>query len=83
LAQKRAARSRTYVLSSLRAKRSNPALASREESWIASRSLSSGARSRDPLVRNDGSCLTMKSDALSGRRHPRKRVIRYSRDISD
>jgi hypothetical protein len=25
----------------------------REESWIASRSLSSGAHSRDPLARND------------------------------
>jgi hypothetical protein len=29
-------------------------LSSRKESWIASRSLSSGAHSRDPLARNDG-----------------------------
>jgi hypothetical protein len=30
----------------------------RYQSWIASRSLSSGAHSRDPLARNDGSgCL--------------------------
>src|SRR5712691_7282623 len=37
---------------SLRAKRSNPYfLAAR---WIASRSLSSSAHSRDPLARNDG-----------------------------
>jgi hypothetical protein len=28
--------------------------ASARQSWIASRSLSSGARSRDPLARNDG-----------------------------
>src|SRR5258708_5315028 len=27
---------------------------SRRQSWIASRSLSSGARSRDPVARNDG-----------------------------
>jgi hypothetical protein len=32
-------------------------LPSREESWIASRSLSSGAHSRDPLARNDGRWL--------------------------
>jgi hypothetical protein len=32
---------------------SNPAFLFRQ-SWIASRSLSSGARSRDPLARNDG-----------------------------
>ena len=37
---------------SLRAKRSNPSR-SKEESWIASQSLSSGAHSRDPLARND------------------------------
>ena len=29
-------------------------MARRGDSWIASRSLSSGARSRDPLARNDG-----------------------------
>jgi hypothetical protein len=36
-------------------RRSNPAFFARdkEESWIASRSLSSGAHSRDPLARND------------------------------
>src|SRR3954453_8696517 len=27
--------------------------------WIASRSLSSGAHSRDPVARNDGSCLVI------------------------
>jgi hypothetical protein len=32
---------------------SNPA-SLRQQSWIASRSLSSGAHSRDPLARNDG-----------------------------
>jgi hypothetical protein len=48
---------RPKVSSSLRGaqRRSNPAflLATR---WIASRSLSSGAHSRDPLARNDGCC---------------------------
>ena len=34
-------------------RRSNPAFSS-GQSWIASRSLSSGAHSRDPLARNDG-----------------------------
>ena len=29
----------------------------RKGSWIASRSLSSGAHSRDPLARNDGECF--------------------------
>src|SRR6185436_13579033 len=37
---------------SLRAQRSNPSHGIKEE-WIASRSLSSGAHSRDPLARND------------------------------
>jgi hypothetical protein len=37
---------------SLRAKRSNPSRRVKKE-WIASRSLSSGAHSRDPLARND------------------------------
>ena len=53
--EKHAAGMRVHVSSpSLRAKRSNPALP-QKESWIASsRSLSSGARSRDPLApRND------------------------------
>jgi len=35
-------------------RRSNPVFVSRSQSWIASRSLSSGAHSRDPLARNDG-----------------------------
>ena len=35
-------------------RRSNPAFFLAAQSWIASRSLSSGARSRDPLARNDG-----------------------------
>jgi hypothetical protein len=38
---------------SLRAKRSNPFFLY-AAAWIASRSLSSGAHSRDPLARNDG-----------------------------
>jgi hypothetical protein len=36
--------------------------------WIASRSLSSGARSRDPLARNDGlktGCLKIESGACT------------------
>ena len=37
---------------SLRAKRSNPCCGIKKE-WIASRSLSSGAHSRDPVARND------------------------------
>src|SRR5206468_6859374 len=36
---------------------SNPAFLLRQ-SWIASRSLSSGAHSRDPLARNDGGAIT-------------------------
>src|SRR6266699_1232345 len=38
---------------SLRAQRSNPFFFLRAARWIASRSLSSGAHSRDPLARND------------------------------
>ena len=48
-----AARSRRCVIPSLRAQRSNPCCNTKKE-WIASRSLSSGAHSRDPLARNDG-----------------------------
>src|SRR6266702_5001348 len=40
------------MITSLRAKRSNPSCRAKKE-WIASRSLSSGAHSRDPLARND------------------------------
>jgi hypothetical protein len=37
-------------------------IAAAKERWIASRSLSSGAHSRDPLARNDGfGCLTIES----------------------
>jgi sortase A len=42
----------------LRAQRSNPSLREEKE-WIASRSLSSGAHSRDPLARNDGRAKIM------------------------
>jgi hypothetical protein len=37
-----------------------------QASWIASRSLSSGAHSRDPLARNDGlkCCLKIESMAI-------------------
>src|ERR1700741_2974019 len=50
-----AARSRTRILPSLREakRRSNPFFLI-VAPWIASRSLSSGAHSRDPLARNDG-----------------------------
>jgi hypothetical protein len=55
--------------SSLRAERSNPFFLYAAR-WIASRSLSSGAHSRDPLARNDGSttdcrgCLKIESALL-------------------
>src|ERR1700756_2391365 len=43
--------------------------------WIASRSLLSGARSRDPLARNDGpGCLTCGSD-LGTRLVPRDQLV--------
>src|SRR5258708_17024226 len=46
------------MVPSLRVKRSNPFRRAKEE-WIASSwSLSSGARSRDPLARNDGLMLS-------------------------
>jgi hypothetical protein len=50
-----AARSRSHILTSLRGakRRSNPASLLLVWQWIASRSLSSGAHSRDPLARND------------------------------
>jgi hypothetical protein len=35
-------------------RRSNPSSCCEKKEWIASRSLSSGAHSRDPLARNDG-----------------------------
>ena len=46
---------RSLRFSSLRGakRRSNPSLCVREALWIASRSRSSGAHSRDPLARND------------------------------
>jgi len=44
---------RTAPTASLRAQRSNPPIRYAAR-WIASRSLSSGAHSRDPLARNDG-----------------------------
>src|SRR5437588_5257561 len=48
-----AARSRSYIhVIAREAKQSN--VTSRTERWIASRSLSSGAHSRDPLARKDG-----------------------------
>src|SRR6267142_2370700 len=43
----------TVLRPSLRAQRSNPFFLCAAR-WIASRSLSSGAHSRDPLARNDG-----------------------------
>jgi hypothetical protein len=55
-------------------------LHSRKESWIASRSLSSGARSRDPVARNDGSgCLKIIfaiKAAKRDSRHPEERALR-------
>src|SRR5450432_2466939 len=40
-----------------------------KKEWIASRSLSSGARSRDPLARNDGGeVLTLRSGHLAASR---------------
>jgi hypothetical protein len=56
LGRNRAARTRRCVSPSLRAKRSNPHRRAKEE-WIASsRSLSSGARSRDPLAPRNCAC---------------------------
>jgi hypothetical protein len=54
-----AARSRSCVVTSLRGaeRRSNPFFLC-VATWIASRSLSSGAHSRDPLARNDESQST-------------------------
>ena len=62
-------------LASLRGakRRSNPALRPGHR-WIASRSLSSGAHSRDPLARNDGT----KTRHIPNRHRPRKRAIQYS-----
>jgi hypothetical protein len=84
---------------SLRAakRRSNPFFLSAAR-WIASRSLSSGARSRDPLARNDGiriGCLKSEVDisgaptrlaridsALPGDPSPRPPVAGVLRDIA-
>src|SRR5437016_13225375 len=49
----------------LRVGGSNPALFC--GLWIASRSLSSGAHSRDPLARNDGYCETVCTTLETGR----------------
>jgi hypothetical protein len=50
----RAAGMQICILTSLRgAKATKQSILSRCDSWIASRSLSSGAHSRDPLARND------------------------------
>jgi len=51
-------------------RRSNPAsfFFAQEESWIASRSLSSGAHSRDPVARNDGvKAVAERTTACAGR----------------
>jgi hypothetical protein len=50
---------------------------SREENWIASRSLSSGAHSREPLVRKDGARAAMQSPQCHNRAFaakPRDRI---------
>ncbi|WP_283813063.1 hypothetical protein [Bradyrhizobium ivorense] len=41
-------------------------MAPQAEAWIASRSLSSGARSRDPLARNDEHRLFNEDDFFTG-----------------
>src|SRR5258707_4184207 len=77
----RAARMRRRICSSLRGakRRSNP-LSPLSGLWIASRSLSSGAHSRDPLARNDG----LKTLHSLGRRRPAlDRATQYSRDGCD
>jgi hypothetical protein len=56
----------TDLSTSLRAKRSNPFFLCAAK-WIASRSLSSGAHSRDPVARNDGAKY---ESAFSRRRAP-------------
>jgi len=45
---------RTYCLHIVLASEAKQSIVRRAETWIASRSLSSGARSRGPLARNDG-----------------------------
>src|SRR5260221_12046993 len=49
-----ARRSSLHVIARSGATKQSSFLFSRRQSWIASRSLSSGAHSRDPLARNDG-----------------------------
>jgi hypothetical protein len=55
--------SRNFFLGALATKQS---IAAKEESWIASRSLPSGAHSRDPVARNDERNRTIK---VSGGKH--------------
>src|SRR5260370_6489112 len=76
-------RRRIWNSTSLRAKRSNPSRRAKEE-WIASsRSLSSGARSRDPLApRNDGlgiGCLNNRINLMQLRPKPGSPVRIVSR----
>jgi hypothetical protein len=47
------------------AKATKQSILQRTEKWIASRSLSSGAHSRDPVARND-------ADGEAGSLHPRQ-----------
>jgi hypothetical protein len=56
-----------------RPRRSNPGLLCLER-WIASRSLSSGAHSRDPLARNDEGIAKL----YKGHHTPRMRGIQYA-----
>jgi hypothetical protein len=53
----------------------------REEAlWIASRNLSSGARSRDPLARNDDGVKARHTPVVIARLD---RATQYSRGVSD
>src|SRR5713226_5092704 len=62
-------------------RRSNPYL--RAALWIASRSLPSGAHSRDPVARNDGLqfCVVDRLETIERARDRRQRVFKPGRAI--
>src|SRR5260370_28288810 len=71
----RAARTRTYVSRHCEERSDESIHLTSRQTWIASRSPSSGARSRDPLGRNAARSLRRDREAVSGTAPPRQSKI--------
>src|SRR5260370_34238677 len=71
----RAARTRTYVSRHCEERSDESIHLTSRQTWIASRSPSSGSRSRDPLARNDARSLRRDRQAVAGTAPPRQSKI--------